>query len=387
MLPGGLKTWFISLTPVWDRGKIKYIVGSQKDIALQIMTEEKMRKNIRYEELVSRISRLALQERDKEVFMQELAGIIGEGTGVSRVYIFERNAARETMSSFYEWKVPGIKSYRNILQDLPESEFPWWVNTMKNNDIINYKDIELIPDMKARELLKINEVRSMLALPLHIDGEYYGFIVLDECLRNRVWEEDEVKLLVVVKEIIQLYLMQKKREDMLWLENQRFKALVNSTDNIIYELDREMKVAGIYGRWMDILGVNREQFLGKNVREIFGPENAIVHEEANKKALKGEHTVYEWSYHWDGETLHIQTSVSPLIGKKDEDSSITGVVGIGRDITLLINIQEELRKKGTVRTTLLSMGDGVVTTDRESRITMMNKMAEEITKWSMKKQG
>jgi diguanylate cyclase (GGDEF)-like protein/PAS domain S-box-containing protein len=365
-----------------DREKIKNIVGSCKDITLQRITEKRLRGGVKNEGLVSSILRLASQERNTEIFLEELVRILGKETGVSRVYVFERIVANEIMSNTYEWTAPGISSRKDVIQDLPESEFPWWVDTLKNGGIINCEDIELIPDKNARELLKVQDVKSLLVLPLYIEGEYYGFIGFDECLRHRAWEEDEIMFLVIVTEIIELYLLQKEREDMLRFENQRFKVLVNSIDDIIYELDEEQKIIGIYGKGTNNESFKSMQFIGKSIRDIFDPKKAIVHEEANEKALKGEHTVYEWSLDIGDEVKHFQTSLSPITGRKD---SITGIVGIGREITMLINAREELQKeRELLRTTLLSIGDAVVTTDQKGRITTMNKAAEEITKWSMK---
>ncbi|NSW92629.1 MAG: PAS domain S-box protein [Firmicutes bacterium] len=380
-LPGGVKAWLTTLTPVWEEGEIKYIVGSSKDITLQKKAEEKLQKKLKYEKLVSNISRLALQEENPEVFLTKLLRILGEGTGVSRVYLFERNQKRGTMSNTFEWAAPGITPQKEILQELPEAGFAWWVDRLKNRKVINYSDIEDIPDKNAKELLKLQEIKSLLVLPVYVDENYYGFIGFDECLQYREWEEDEVALLIIVTEIISLYLLQKKREDMLWFENQRFKALVDSTEDIIYELDKEQRYTGVYGKWMGKGGVRPIFFLGKTARDIFGPEKATVHEIANKKALEGEHVVYEWDIEVDDEVKYYQTSLSPIINRK---GLISGLVGIGREITALINIKQELqRERELLRTTLLSIGDAVVTTDQEGRITSMNKVAEEITGWSL----
>ncbi len=174
---------------------------------------------------------------------------------------------------------------------------------------------------------------------------------------------------------------QKEAEEKLWLENQRFKAIVNSTEDIIYELDIEKRVVGIYGKWMENSGIRPLHFIGKNMREIFGPKRADIHENAIKRALQGEHVIYEWSIEIGDFCAYYQSSLSPILNKK---GLVQGVVGIGRNITSLVNIRKELQtERELLKKTLLSIGDGVITTDVYGKINTMNGAAEEITGWSV----
>jgi PAS domain S-box-containing protein len=102
---------------------------------------------------------------------------------------------------------------------------------------------------------------------------------------------------------------------------------------VIFTLDTDQRHSGVFGRWLENTGVTPEMFLGKTSREVLGREAAAVHESANARALVGEHVIYEWSMLTpDGEQRHYQTSLSPMV---DEGGHVTGIVGIGRDITAL----------------------------------------------------
>lgn len=121
---------------------------------------------------------------------------------------------------------------------------------------------------------------------------------------------------------------------------EQFKTLVNSTDDVIYTLDKNQRHTGIYGIWLKKLNISPEVFLGKTPGEIMGPEAARVHEEANLKTLKGESLIYEWEGTVNGVPQYYQTSTSPIFS----NGEVTGIVGIGRNITELKNYEKALKE-------------------------------------------
>ncbi|MFW5748042.1 MAG: PAS domain-containing sensor histidine kinase [Chloroflexota bacterium] len=119
---------------------------------------------------------------------------------------------------------------------------------------------------------------------------------------------------------------------------ERFQRLVASLDDVIYTLDQDMRYTALHGGWVTHYGLSEEYFLGKTQRETFGGD-ADVHEDANRRALNGQTAVYQWHMNGaDGRVAYFQTTVSPL---RDGYGSITGVVGVGRDITELKRLEAE----------------------------------------------
>lgn len=119
-------------------------------------------------------------------------------------------------------------------------------------------------------------------------------------------------------------------------EANRFYSLVNSMADIVFVLDTEGRHIGVYGQWLEHYGVNETMFIGKTAREILGDEAAIVHEEANRRALAGENVIYEWSFQDQSGEHTIQTHLSPL---RDINGQIYGIVGVGRDLTDRVKLE------------------------------------------------
>ena len=132
------------------------------------------------------------------------------------------------------------------------------------------------------------------------------------------------------------------RHDLL-LENQRVVLLMNSAADIIFEINRDKEFVTVLGKGLEKIGKKSEDFTGKTVLDIFGNEgkNRDYH---YQKALEGQHSFYNWTYKGHGETVHFESSISPIY---DEDKKIVGAVGITRDVTEQQQRQSEIEHIST----------------------------------------
>ncbi|MBI4667406.1 MAG: PAS domain S-box protein [Nitrospinae bacterium] len=123
---------------------------------------------------------------------------------------------------------------------------------------------------------------------------------------------------------------------------ERFKTLVDSMDEMVFTLDKEQRHTGLYGKGLAAAGVAPEDFIGKTAQEIYGEDNSDIHGWAFQRALAGESASYEWSTSGPGGApIYFHTSVTPILDSKGE---ITGAVGVGRDISSLVQARKEIDK-------------------------------------------
>ncbi len=117
----------------------------------------------------------------------------------------------------------------------------------------------------------------------------------------------------------------------------------------------------------ELTGKELGETIKGNYQRCVDAKNSITYEE-NFATPAGERT---WL-----------TSLTPVA----EKGKIKYLVGSSKDITLQKQAEaekEELyREKELLRTTILSVGDGLVITDQAGRITALNRVAAEITGWS-----
>jgi PAS domain S-box-containing protein len=123
---------------------------------------------------------------------------------------------------------------------------------------------------------------------------------------------------------------------------ERFRTLVESIDDVVFRLDREQRCVDIFGRWLLREGLAPADFLGRTTAEIVGQAAAAVHERANLRALAGETVTYEWTFpSRRSGPRSMLTTLSPLRGPRGE---VSGVVGVGRDITQRIEAEQQIRQ-------------------------------------------
>ncbi len=117
-----------------------------------------------------------------------------------------------------------------------------------------------------------------------------------------------------------------RTERELRMAQQRLLSLTRSLEDIVFALDRDGRITEIYGR----LDAEETALIGRTARELYG-DNAVVHEEANRRALAGLPAIYDWTLdRRDRPPVQFQTSVAPL---REPDGRISGIVGVTRDVT------------------------------------------------------
>jgi PAS domain S-box-containing protein len=82
----------------------------------------------------------------------------------------------------------------------------------------------------------------------------------------------------------------------------------------------------------------------------------------------------------DGSDVDISLTISPI---RDDSGKIIGASKIARDISEQLRTRELLRQsEERFRVMLSSIGDGVIATDYEGRVTFMNGITETLTGWT-----
>jgi PAS domain S-box-containing protein len=131
-----------------------------------------------------------------------------------------------------------------------------------------------------------------------------------------------------------------------------------------------------------LFGYTAEEVIGKRVTMLF-PEERLNEEDAILDKLRRGQAVERLEtirLTKDGRRIPVSESTSPL---KDTEGNVIGASKIIHDVSDIVASREALiREKELLATTLASIGDGVIVTDNQSRVTFLNPEAERLTGWT-----
>lgn len=155
-----------------------------------------------------KIARAELQERDRllqavavaanyllvslnyNTAIEKALATLGEAASSDRAYLFENHPHPTTgemaVSLRFEWTHSDLKRLGNRWQNQPyETELARWYAALSNGQSISGIAREF--PLCERELLTQDGIQSLLLVPLQLDNEFWGFLGLADCTKERYW--------------------------------------------------------------------------------------------------------------------------------------------------------------------------------------------------------
>jgi len=120
--------------------------------------------------------------------------------------------------------------------------------------------------------------------------------------------------------------------------HERFRGLVSAFDRAFFVVDADLRVAGMFGRWVRSAGLDPQKYIGRTAAELFPGSDGETHDSALRRALGGEDVTYEWDYPAGSERLRLRINLSPM---RDVDGSVIGIAGVSADITRRVRAEQE----------------------------------------------
>ena len=157
--------------------------------------------------------------------------------------------------------------------------------------------------------------------------------------RNAVTEQyvrealDKVTVELVQKELSESETLRKQLKKELRESEERFRNLVEHTNDILWEVNQEGAYTYVSPNVKDILGYNPKQLIGKTPFEFMPEEEAervgqIFGQAVHKRRLFT--SLQHQALCKDGKVISLECSGRPII---DREGSFQGYRGIDRDIT------------------------------------------------------
>lgn len=131
----------------------------------------------------------------------------------------------------------------------------------------------------------------------------------------------------------------------------------------------------------ELYGRTPEELQGLSAADVLGPHDYAVVQPYVLQALEGHPQVFERTItDASGDVRHTHITYTP--DREGDSGPVRGIFVQVTDITERKRMEDELfREKERMRLTLQSIGDAVICTDAEGRVTYINPVAQRMTGW------
>lgn len=158
----------------------------------------------RKERIFSAIAELTdelLKNPDYNDALRQKLHLLGDATGVDRIYMFENDkdefGQSVSCSQKIEWAAASAEPQIDNpdLQEVPFEAIEVFINPLKENKPFK-AIIRELEESYTKEALTAQDIQAILVLPLMVNDQFWGFVGFDECKSERTWSDDEFSILL-----------------------------------------------------------------------------------------------------------------------------------------------------------------------------------------------
>lgn len=251
----------ISNSLIEDLNNKNYLLTIFRDVTARKYDEEQLVKKDNLLQGIAEATKALISSLEPQKGYLSTLEILGKAADVDRVYIYqhfeELNTHENFFSLVYEWA--------------SSEEFSQLDNhTLKRLDYKNFRPINLLESLSQGITLKYiikdlpqdaqnvfidQNIKSIILVPILVDGQYWGFIGFDECNNDRVWTESEESILTTMALTIGAVIKRDKVKQELLDKN-------SALDEAVIKAEKAAKAKG--------------EFLALMSHEIRTPMNGVI---------------------------------------------------------------------------------------------------------------
>ena len=211
--------WILDRGKIFERdtnGQPLRMVGAHQDVSARKKLEQSRAHSTAFKHLITALSNqfISLPFEHIDAMIKNTLQLIGEFVEADRSYVFQFRNDFHLIDNTHEWCAEGIKPEIDSLQELETSNFPWWMEQIRNDRIIH---IPRITDMGTeasaeKELLEAQNIKSLIVIPLVTGPLPFGYIGCDAVREEKEWQPETISILKLAGGVIANALQRKQIE-------------------------------------------------------------------------------------------------------------------------------------------------------------------------------
>lgn len=329
-----------------SEGKPGYIEGTIRNISERKEAEEKMSRLMRLQNLLTHLATefINIPVENSNEAVDRLLSVIGNGNDIDRVYIFEYDFVKNTMSNTHEWCASGISPEIKNLQLLSTGLLPTWVETHRKGEMLLVRDVsKLDKDDIQYQILEPQGIKTLVTIPLILNGECLGFVGFDSVKGIKRWSAEEITFLRVLADLLCNVADRKRKDEALRNREASLKAVFNNVPFQMWLKDVDSNYLAINKPFMEYFSVtNENEIIGKDALDIWDSDTARHFIEQDKLVMQNrEMSSVEELVDFKHKSVWFEIFRAPII---DDNGQLLGTTGIARDITSRKNADTVLQQ-------------------------------------------
>ena len=375
--PKDKRWYYIVNTPLRHSDGTISKMAMIQDITERKQAEEIIRRRESILEAVAFASRQFMRNEGWQQVIRDVLARLGEATGASRVYLFENHTDPDKSlrtSMRHEWTAPGVSAriYTPSVQNLnyEKAGFARWAEELSAGRVLD-GHVREFPEAE-RKGLSGHGIRSVIAVPVFADKQWWGFIGFDSCGSERKWMPVEIDALRTAAGLLGSAVHRSHYEEALRNSEARTRIVLNAIPDLMFRMRKDGTFIDYKADSASDLAVPPDQIIGRNVKDILPPELAAVTLDYIAKTLKtGKRQVYEYDLTTKNGSGRYESRM--VVSGPDE------VLTIIRDVTERNLAQARLN---TLSSAVDYTADSVMITGADGVIQYVNPAFEKLTGYS-----
>ena len=144
-------------------------------------------------------------------------------------------------TQLYEWSegADPQQGFDHTIDVLYREDLPGWEETLSRGECLNSRVRDLSPKEQGR--LIPQEILSILIVPVHVRGFFWGFVGFNDCHRERIFNENEVSILRSGSYLIANALMRNEMTQELESALERARAASQAKSSFLSNMSHEIR--------------------------------------------------------------------------------------------------------------------------------------------------
>ncbi len=312
--------------------------------------------------------------------------LLREATGTDVAFYAGYDAAGLSVDNLEVAKGLFVPCSLEVLRGLPLSELPWIRDRLGSNRLFEIRDTLTARHEQAAEAQRFGELgmRSILLVGISVRGRHQGFLGLATTAPCRGWDVNLHLLLKLIGSSLSSGLERIMLETEMAALRTRGTLAESCSNEGVWDYDGRTRRTWFSGRWKAMLGYAPDELDGSpDWTKLIHPDDLPQVSAGIREHVAGHTDLFESVHrvrHRDGDWRWVLSRARAEV----IDGVLTRLTGVELDVTERRLYEDALfREKERAQITLRAIGDGVITTDEQSRIEYLNPIAEQLTGWAL----